>query len=199
MNEFWLCFVPLFVAVDAVGTLPMFLGLTEGMPRTDVRRIIVESVMTAALVAVLFLFGGRELLRLLGITISDFMVAGGLLIFFIAISDVIGSGKPQKETDMRNPGAVPLGVPLIAGPAVLTTSVLLLDTYGAAPTASALLINILIAGVVFFFGNGLNRLLGSAGARIISKIANLLLAAIAVMMIRRGLTMLLSGMPPPGS
>ena len=147
------------------------------------------------MVAILFLFGGRELLRLLGITIADFMVAGGILIFVIAMSDVITSGKPENEVDRRNPGAVPLGVPLIAGPAVLTTSILLLDTYGAVPTATALVANIAIAGLVFLFGNGLNLVLGSAGARIISKIANLLLAAIAVMMIRRGMIMLLTEMP----
>ncbi|HON38917.1 MAG: MarC family protein [Desulfomonilia bacterium] len=195
MSEFWLSFVPLFVAVDAIGTLPLFLGLTEGMPRHVVRRIVIESVLTAGVVAILFLFGGRELLRLLGITIADFMVAGGILIFVIAMSDVITSGKPENEVDRRNPGAVPLGVPLIAGPAVLTTSILLLDTYGAVPTATALVANIAIAGLVFLFGNGLNLVLGSAGARIISKIANLLLAAIAVMMIRRGMIMLLTEMP----
>lgn len=194
MNEFWLCFVPLFVAVDAIGTLPLFLGLTQGTPRRETRRIIVDSVLTAAVVAILFLFGGRELLRLLGITISDFMVAGGLLIFVIAMSDMITSGKPEKEVDKRNPGAVPLGVPLIAGPAVLTTSILLLNTYGAVPTAAALLVNIAFAGLVFFFGNSLNHVLGSAGARIVSKIANLLLAAIAVMMIRKGVIMLLIGL-----
>ena len=187
--------MPLFVAVDAIGTLPLFLGLTEGMPRHVVRRIVIESVLTAGVVAILFLFGGRELLRLLGITIADFMVAGGILIFVIAMSDVITSGKPENEVDRRNPGAVPLGVPLIAGPAVLTTSILLLDTYGAVPTATALVANIAIAGLVFLFGNGLNLVLGSAGARIISKIANLLLAAIAVMMIRRGMIMLLTEMP----
>lgn len=196
MNEFWLSFVPLFVAVDAIGTLPLFLVLTEGMPRRAVRRIVIESVLTAGAVAILFLFGGRELLRLLGITIADFMVAGGLLIFVIALSDVITSGKPENEVDRRNLGAVPLGVPLIAGPAVLTTSILLLDTYGAVPTATALAANIAIAGLVFLFGNGLNLILGSAGARIISKIANLLLAAIAVMMIRKGLIMLLTELPP---
>ncbi|HRR69294.1 MAG TPA: MarC family protein, partial [Desulfomonilia bacterium] len=70
----------------------------------------------------------------------------------------------------------------------------LLNTYGALPTATALLANIGIAGLVFFFGNGLNHILGSAGARIISKIANLLLVAIAVMMIRKGATMLLTGL-----
>lgn len=193
MNEFFLCFVPLFVAVDAVGTLPLFIGLTRGLPARAVRRIIVDSVLRAAVVAVLFLFGGRELLRLMGITIADFMVAGGLLIFVIALSDVITSEKHEQAVDTHNPGAVPLGVPLIAGPAVLTTSILLLDTYGALPTASALLLNILIAGAVFSFGGGLNRLLGSAGAKIISKIANLLLAAIAVMMIRKGIVMLLTG------
>jgi hypothetical protein len=88
-----------------------------------------ESVLTAGTVAILFLFGGRELLRLLGITIAEFMVAAGLLILVITLSDVITPGKSENEADRRNLGAVRPGVPLIAGPAGLTTSILLLDAY----------------------------------------------------------------------
>lgn len=96
------------------------------------------------------------------------------------------------KIDAESLGTVPLGVPLITGPAVLTTSILLVNKYGITVTAGAIVINVLIAGVIFLFAEFINRLLGKAGANIVSKIANLLLAAIAVMMVRRGILLIVS-------
>lgn len=185
-----MCFVPLFVAVDAIGAVPLFLAFTQGMHWKESFKIIIESVLTAAVVALTFLFGGRELLRILGINMSDFMVAGGILIFIIAISNVLSSERLQKRMLQGGLGAVPLGVPLITGPAVLATSILLLDSYGAFITATALTLNMLIAGLLFLFSAQLNRVLGNAGATILSKIANLLMASIGVMMVRKGVMIL---------
>lgn len=186
MEHFWVCFVPLFVAVDALGVLPLFLGLTEGLDRRKVRRVIFQSVATAVAVALAFLAGGKALLNLLGITVADFMVAGGLLLFAISMTDLLSTEKTQRHVDADSLGAVPLGVPLIAGPAVLTTSLILLDQYGIVPTAVSVLLNILIAGVLFLFAEPIHRVLGRAGAKIVSKIASLLLASIAVMIVRKG-------------
>ncbi len=192
MKDFWLCFVPLFVSVDAIGVLPMFLGLTEGIEKGPVRRILIQSVLTAMFVALVFLVGGTALLRLLGISIADFMVAGGIMIFVIAMSDLVSAEKRQRKVDKDSLGAVPLGVPLIAGPAVFTTSILLLNSYGAFMTAVSLVLNILIAGGIFSFAPQINSLLGKTGSKIISKIASLLLTAIAIMMIRRGIFLLIA-------
>jgi multiple antibiotic resistance protein len=186
MKDFWLCFVPLFVAVDAVGVLPMYLGLTEGLELSRVRRVLYQSVVTATAVALVFLVGGKALLSLLGITVADFMVAGGILLFVISMTDIFTAEKTQRRVDVDSLGAVPLGVPLITGPAVLTTSILLLDQYGPVPTAAAVVLNIVIAGLLFRFAGPINHVLGKAGAKILSKIASLLLAAIAVMIVRKG-------------
>jgi len=192
MKEFWRCFVPLFVAVDAFGVLPMFLGLVEGVDPGRVPRIVYQSVITAAAVALAFLAVGVGVLRLLGITVADFMIAGGALLFAISLSDLLTVGKAQRRVDPDSLGAVPLGVPLITGPAVLTTSLLLMNEYGIVLTGSAVLANILIAGVVFRFAQVLNRLLGKSGAKTISKIASLLLAAIGVMIVRKGIAAFLA-------
>lgn len=186
MIEFWLCFVPLFVAVDAVGVMPIFLSLTQGMDRDKVRQAIYRSVATATVVALAFLVLGTAILDLLGITVADFMVAGGILLFVLAIGDLLANKKLQRQVNVNSLGAVPLGVPLITGPAVLTTSMLLLNQYGAAWTAAAIIANILIAGTLFFFASTIGRVLGQVGEKIISKIAMLLLAAIGVMMVRKG-------------
>ncbi|MGA1870815.1 MAG: MarC family protein [bacterium] len=187
MKKFWICFVPLFVAVDAVGVLPIFWSLTEDMERRIIFKIIYHSVITASVVAFSFLLIGVAILKLLGITVADFMIAGGILLLVISISDLVNAEKIQRMVDPDNMGAVPLGVPLITGPAVLTTSILLLNEHGFLITSAALLINILLAGGAFLLSELIKNYLGRAGTKTISKIASLLLAAIGVMMIRRGI------------
>jgi len=196
MKEFWLCFVPLCVATDAVGTLPLLIGMTEGLSRAQVKRVIVQSVFVAMVVALLFLVGGRLVLQYLGITVADFMIAGGALLFIMSVGNVTGAEKPEHKLDPESLGAVPLGVPLIAGPAVLTTTLLLLGQYGPVPTALAVYVNIALAGVVFSLSGVIMRVLGRTGAKIVSKLSGLILAAIAVMMVRKGIVQIVSSLRP---
>jgi multiple antibiotic resistance protein len=184
---FILCFVPLFVAVDAPGVLPLFIGLTDGLSSPQQRRVIIQSLITASAVALLFLAVGPAVLAFLNITVSDFMVAGGILLLVISLSDLLTGEKRQRLVDPETLGAVPLGVPIITGPAVLTTSVLLANVHGMPVTALALLANLGIAGAIFWFAKPITRLLGNAGTMILSKIASLFLATIAVMLIRKGI------------
>jgi multiple antibiotic resistance protein len=192
MSEFWLCFVPMFVAVDALGVLPLFFGLTERLSERERVSVVRQSVLTAAIVAMAFLVGGSALLRALGVSVPDFMVAGGLLLFLIAVRDILGDVKARSRNG-SDIGAVPIGVPLITGPAVLTTEVLLLNEYGPWLTSAAVLINILLAGIVFRFAGVIHARLGRSGAKALSKIAALILAAIAVMMVRKGITQTIAG------
>jgi multiple antibiotic resistance protein len=184
INDFLLAFVPLFVAVDIIGTLPMFLGLTDGMPADKRRHIIRQSILTALPVAVGFLYLGQFLFDRLGITMYDFMVAGGVLLFIIATIDLVSSIKYARRIEVI--GAVPLGIPLIVGPAVLTTELMLVDIHGHTATILALVVNIALAGLVLLSADFWARHLGKAGSQAFSKVASLILAAIAVMMIRKG-------------
>jgi multiple antibiotic resistance protein len=193
MNKFWFCFFPIFMAVNVIGVLPMFMSLTEGLDRPKINRIIVQSVVTATIVAVMFLALGKVILDLLGITVSDFMIAGGTLLFIISLDDLMSMERRWSQIDPDSLGAVPLGVPLIVGPAVLTTILILVQEYGPLATVAALIVNILIAGFTFWLYAPIIRLLGKSGARTVSKLAALLLAAIAVMMVRKGVMLLLAG------
>jgi len=186
MEVFWLCFVPLFVAVDGIGLLPLFLGLTEGLTAAERRRVVVESVVTAMVVAIAFLFFGQWLFGVLGITEGDFMMAGGAMLFALAMADLFAATKMQRQAEARDVGAVPIGVPLTVGPAVLATILLLANQYGRVPTVLSIVCNILLAGLMFSFADAIHRLLGRNGVRTISKITTLILAAIAVKMIREG-------------
>ncbi|HYA12975.1 MAG TPA: MarC family protein [Syntrophales bacterium] len=192
MNKFWFCFFPIFMAVNVIGVLPMFMSITEGLDRPKINRIIVQSVVTATVVAVIFLAIGKVILDLLGITVSDFMIAGGTLLFIISLNDLLYIESRWSQIDPESMGAVPLGVPLIVGPAVLTTILILVNEHGPLATVAALIVNILIAGMTFWLYAPIMRLLGKSGARTVSKLAALLLAAIAVMMVRKGVAFLLA-------
>ncbi len=181
-----LAFIPTFFAVDAISVLPLFVGLTDGMDVAQRRRVVWESMGTALAVSLGFLLFGRSVFKLMGVTVNDFMVAGGLLLFMLATLDMLTSRKPARE-GLTGVGAVPIGTPLIAGPAVLAISLILVDVYGWGPTIIAVTGNVLFAGGVLRSAELLGRVLGKTGVRVASKVSSLLLAAFAVMMVRKGL------------
>ena len=191
LKNYFLTFVPIFVAVDALGMLPVFMSLTQGLPKGQKEALIRRSTMTALLVAISFLLVGKLVLLWLGITISDFLVAGGAILFIISIRDLLSHGKPAGFPD-ETAGVIPLAVPLIVGPAVLTTSLILLNSFGIFPTLFSIVVNILLCCVVLHFSMTLSKVLGKTGSHTLSKIFNLLLAAIGVMLIRRGAQEILS-------
>ncbi|NLN38672.1 MAG: MarC family protein [Smithella sp.] len=189
MKSFWLCFVPLFVAVDVIGLLPLFISLTSGMNKKQIRKIILQSTITALAVALIFIAVGTGIFKLLNISVADFMIAGGSLLFVISIRDILAADKQPAQVDPESVGAVPIGVPLITGPAVLTTSLLLINEHSALTTSLAIAANILIVGVMFMVAPLINRVLGKTGSKAVSKIISLLLAAIGVMVVRKGIAM----------
>jgi multiple antibiotic resistance protein len=191
LTKILLAIIPIFVAVDAIGILPIFITLTHGMSLKAKRLIIFQSFWTAIFVAFGFILVGKGLFSLLGITVGDFMVAGGLILFCIAIIDLV---IPEKRSKMSSEemGVVPLGTPLIVGPAVLTTCLIIIDQYGVIPTAISIVVNIMITATLLYFSDQVSKIFGKSGATALSKIMALLLAAISVMMIRKGIMVLLS-------
>jgi len=190
IKNIFLAFIPIFVAVDALGVLPIFASLTQGCKRKEKSKIILQSMITASCLAIGFVFLGKAVFGVLGITVGDFMIAGGAILFSLAIIDIANPGK-KRRIPSKELGAVPLGTPLIVGPAVLTTSLIIIAEYGTYPTLVAIVINILLAGLVFSLSEILIKILGEAGAKALSKVTSLLLAAIAVMMIRKGILLLM--------
>lgn len=185
-----LSFILIFVAVDAVGVLPMFVSLTTEIKRQERNKTIIQSMLTALFVAIGFIFLGKAIFRVLGITIADFMIAGGAILFCLAITDILNPAKTRREPG-QSLGAVPLGTPLIVGPAVLTTSIASISQYGLLPTLVSVVANILLVGIIFRSSSALMKVLGEAGSKALSKVMSLLLAAIAAMLIRKGLTAIL--------
>ncbi len=194
MDAFWIVFIPIFFAMDPIGLLPIFYGLTEGLNPREIKKIIWQSLITATLVAYGFMLAGRAVFQFLGITMGDFMVAGGVILFCLAMMELLVGNKP-KELQRTDIGAVPLGTPLIVGPAVLTMALMLVSEHGLVLTMTAIGINIAIVAAIFFSSAKLMSIIGKDGAKAVSKVMALLLAAIGVMMIRRGINAILLGGP----
>lgn len=184
-SKFLQAFIPLFVAIDPVGLAAIFLGLAPNMDRAQRHRIADQATWTGGLVALGFLFLGQSIFKALGISVSDFQIAGGLILFILAAKDLIQSAaEPEKLPD--DFGIVPLGMPLIAGPASITTLLLLAQTQGLVMTLVALVVNLVLVVLALHYSEWLGRKIGPTGMRAISKIISMLLAAIAISMIRRG-------------
>lgn len=179
-------FIPIFVAVDFFGIVPIFLAITEGFETYKRVKLQRESLLTALLVGLVFMVSGRSLFNFLGITEHDFKLAGGLLLLVFAVSDLLGS--QERTKNLEGTGVVPLGVPLIVGPAVLTTILVLVDQYGIWPTLTSFVLNLLLVWIGFHWADRIFKFLGRAGIKVLSKIMCLLLASIAIMMIRVGVT-----------
>lgn len=185
LEPFLQAFIPMFVAIDPIGLAAIFLGLGQGVETAQRQRIATQATITGGGVALLFLFLGSNIFKALGISGSDFQIAGGLILFVLAARDLIHpAAEPEKlPSDF---GVVPLGMPLIAGPALITTLILSAETYGVSYALLALLANLVLVMLAFRFSDTLGRKIGATGLRAISKIISMLLAAIAINMIRRG-------------
>jgi multiple antibiotic resistance protein len=187
MREVLLAFVALFVSVDVFGLIPLYVNLTSKLPREMRDRLPLRATLTATAVGLGFLLVGDGLFRIMGISVGDFQVAGGILLVVLSINDMIHPGKPLRQPTPEV-GVVPLGTPLIVGPAVLATLVILVKSSGYGATLIALGANMLLTFLALRYADTVRRTLGEAGSGAIAKVMSLFLAAFGVSLIRRGMT-----------
>lgn len=179
-------FIPIFVAIDIFVVLPIFISLIEGVSRAKRRKIVSQSILTAIVVSLLFVAIGELVFKLLGITTDDFKIAGGLVLLVFAILDIVKHSEDRRKIS-GHMGVVPIGVPLIVGPAVLTTLLVLVNHYGVVVTLVSLVLNLVIVYLSLIKAEKIIRIFGKGGIAALSKIMAILLASIAVMMIRIGI------------
>jgi multiple antibiotic resistance protein len=185
-RKFLDCFIPLFVTIDPVGLAAIFLALGRDVPIDKKKRIANQATLTGGIVALLFLLLGRSIFIAIGIGEGDFQIAGGLILFILASRELIQTPSQEKRSLPDDFGVVPLGMPLIAGPATITTLLVISQTVGYPMTLLALSVNLALVALAFAQSERLERLVGQTGLRAVSKIIALLLAAIAVHIVRRG-------------
>ncbi len=178
--------VALFIIVDPLGNLPVFIGLTEGMNAKERKDVFVQALYVGFLLLLLFTLAGTGILGLFRISLDDFKIAGGLLLLVISLSMLI-KGRFVDIPDGKDIGAVPLGIPLLVGPGAITTAMVLIGMYGIKLTLVAVIINFFVSGVIFYWADEIYEKLGRNGSMIIVKVMAIILAAIAVKFIREGI------------
>ncbi|MDP3041187.1 MAG: MarC family protein [Candidatus Omnitrophota bacterium] len=190
LKPYILSFIPLFVAVDAIANIPIFLSLVEHSSKLARKKIILDAVITATAVAIIFMFVGKWVFSLLGITIPDFQIAGGALLFVISVRLLLPGGQKSALTSSQDKdmGVFPLGTPLITGPAVLTITLMMMNSFGTLATLVAVVLNMFFVWITLVKANMIIKMIGPNGTRAFSKIMYILMTAIAVMMIRHGIT-----------
>jgi len=157
-------FIPIFVAIDIFVVLPIFISITEGMSKAKSSAIVRESVLTALAVSVAFIALGEVIFGILGITTNDFKIAGGLVLLVFAILDIVKHGEERRRPSGRM-GVVPIAVPLIIGPAVLTSLLVLVDHYGILPTIVSLMLNLVVVYFSFINAEAITKLFGGIMGR----------------------------------
>jgi multiple antibiotic resistance protein len=184
-------FISLFVAIDALGALPLMITLTKGLGWQDRQVLIYKACLAAFVIGLIFLFGGNSIFKFLGILETDFRVAGGLLLIIFAIRDLMVSASHQGSPPPSRVGIVPIAMPLIMGPAALATLLISAEQFGYGVTVTTLVLNVAFALVVFSRADWVLKQLGEDISDAVASISSLLLAAIGVMLVRSGLQALL--------
>jgi multiple antibiotic resistance protein len=184
-----LTFVPLFIVIDAFGNLPFVISLSEGMSRGDRTKMIHVAVVTATIVGLAFLFFGQFILNVMGISVGSFAIAGGLILLVLSIKYLL-TGKVVEAVREEMIAVVPIGTPLLSGPAAIATLLLLAGQFPLYIVLISFMLNLLVAWGLFLLGNQIVNFMGRGGLKAISNVFNLLLAAIAVTMVIRGLGLL---------
>ncbi len=191
MNDFFhsfvLTFIPLFIVVDAIGNIPIVISLSEGMTSKQRFRLINLALTTATIVGLVFLFFGKFILDVMGISQGAFTIAGGLILLIFSLR-YLTSGRWMDIIKEEMIAVVPIGTPLIVGPATITTLLLLVtEQYPLYIILLSLAFNLLVSWIAFLAANRIVGFLGKGGLSAVSQIFNLLLVAIAVSMIIKGL------------
>ena len=189
--------VTLFVVIDPVGSVPVFLFAVQNVPRKLHRLFALRAVAIAALVLLAFLVGGQFLLETLGLRLGSFQIAGGIILFVFAMTMIFGESKPLREIEEAErdhlAGAVfPLAMPSIASPGAMLAVVILTDNHteslaDQATTAGLLMIVMLLTLILLLAASFVHRFIGNTGASVISRVMGIVLATIAVDSVLGGL------------
>lgn len=198
-------FVTILVTIDPPGLAPLFLAVTRGMNRQERMQVGVRASIIAFCVLAVFALMGAAILKAFGITLPAFRVAGGLLLFYIAIEMVFERRNERKEKSadtaitkdqIRNIAAFPLAIPLIAGPGAISATVLLSGRLPTAAGQTALVAMILgcllLTYLVFVLAERIDGLLGETGRSILTRLLGVILAALAVQFVADGIKALIA-------
>jgi multiple antibiotic resistance protein len=184
----------LFAIVDPVGNIPIFLSLTDYLGPADSRKAFNMSVIVAAVILLIFAFAGQTILsKVFNIQVNDIMIAGGILLFVLAMDQLFG-GKLERITALKTQkqpydiGSVPLGCPLLAGPGAMVTSLTIIQKSGPLHIVIAIVVVFASTWIMLQFVGPLQKAMGKLISQVFSKVLALFIAAIGVNMALRGIS-----------
>lgn len=179
--------IALFVVIDPIGSVPVFIALTQKMERAERASVTKTAIITAAGLLFVFAVAGTQILSVFSVTIYSFMMAGGILLFIVAIELLThGEWRFAGAGGTGESGVVPLAFPLLAGPGAITAVMISFQTSGLIVTALSIVIVIGISYVVLRYIEKIYRVLGRRGSIIVTRVFAVLIAAIAVQFIVDG-------------
>lgn len=191
-------FITLWVVIDPIGSIPVFIAVTVGLKASVQRKVAVKSISIAALILLFFLTLGQLLLEKLNISLDAFQIAGGIVLFLFALTMIFGEGKPEEEKkqiqgSVANLAIFPLAIPSLASPGAMLSVVMLTDNHRHSIeeqviTALVMLSVLVMTLVLFFLAGPIQRAIGNSGASIISRVMGLILASVAVDNILKAIT-----------
>lgn len=191
-------FVALFLIVDAVGNVPIFLALLEPFKSSDRDVMIRKAVAIAAVVLLIFTIAGNHIFSALGIEIYSFKIAGGILLLIISIEMLFGrksrtESSAEEEDDARRKEDIaitPMAVPLLTGPGAITTGIVLFNSAKSTADQLLLILDImlvfLVSYIILIKSRAVFDLLGATGTKVVVRLMGLLLSSIAVQFITTG-------------
>jgi multiple antibiotic resistance protein len=187
LSSFVSSFILLFSVFDVIGTVPVFLALTQDYQ--EHRAMIVrDSVGIATVILLVFAAVGQFIFQALGITINDFKIAGGILLFIIALDNLRGKISQTRTIAAGEIAAFPLATPLLAGPGAISTVMIYANPpYGLVEDFAVILLNSLITFLILERASWVQRALGNNGTQVVTRIVGLLIAAIGIAFIREGI------------
>jgi multiple antibiotic resistance protein len=189
VNELTKSTIVLFVVIDPIGNVPLFIALTSKMDKNQKKKTSKVAIITAASLLSVFAVGGTRILSIFGINIFSFMIAGGILLFILSIELLThGSWRFAIGDTAEDTGAVPLAFPLLVGPGAITSVIISYETSGLIITILSIAIVIGVTYLTLFLINPIYRVLGSRGSMIITRVFAILIAAIGVQYVLQGLT-----------
>ncbi len=179
--------IALFVVIDPIGNIPLFIAFTKKLEKAEHKTVSKTAILTAAALLLLFGMAGTQILQLFGITIFSFMIAGGTLLFIIAI-ELLTYGEWRFAGGVKEEvGVVPIAFPLLAGPGSITAVIISYQTSGFLITFSSIIIVMAITYVILRMVNPIYKVLGNRGSMIVSRVFAVIIAAIAVEYIVKGI------------
>ena len=178
----------IFIVVDPFGNIPIFIGLTQKMIKTQRQKIFNTATIVSVILLLAFAIAGQQILAIFGVSIFSFEIAGGILLLIISIKILLSGSLEDMGESPESIGAVPIAMPLLVGPGAITTTMFNLQYYGILITAISVLVVLILNWFILKNIDIIYRFLGKTGAIVIARVMALFIAAIAIQYVLFGVT-----------